>query len=310
MSTTAAVAAKSPTAKKSYPFYFGGAASCVAAIVVHPFDLTKVRLQNTKGSMNHGMFSTMVKIAQNEGFFKLYAGLSASILRQATYSTVRFGVYEKLKDYIQSTTQQKANVGQLLICSSVAGALGGACGNPGDVINVRMQNDGQLPPQQRRNYKHAIDGIIRISKEEGTTALFRGLGPNINRAILMTSSQCVSYDMFKAILLNHTPMQDGIALHLTSSVLAGLVATTVCSPVDVIKTRIMSASTGDHRMSATAIMKQMFKSEGIKSFFKGWTPAFIRLGPQTIITFVVLEQFKTWHDMFQQDRQLAVAHQI
>ncbi|KAG1059798.1 hypothetical protein G6F42_028177 [Rhizopus arrhizus] len=111
MSSTTAVAAKPSSAKKSYPFYFGGAASCVAAIVVHPFDLTKVRLQNTKGSMNHGMFSTMVKIAQNEGFFKLYAGLSASILRQATYSTVRFGVYEKLKDYIQSTTQQsKLNI--------------------------------------------------------------------------------------------------------------------------------------------------------------------------------------------------------
>lgn len=114
----------------------------------------------------------------------------------------------------------EANVGQLLICSSIAGALGGACGNPGDVINVRMQNDGQLPPQQRRNYKHAIDGIIRISKEEGMSALFRGIGPNINRAILMTSSQCVSYDMFKFIILNHTPMQDGISLHLTSSVLA------------------------------------------------------------------------------------------
>ncbi|KAI8644650.1 mitochondrial carrier domain-containing protein [Parasitella parasitica] len=307
MSTTV-----NPTAtlKKSHPFYFGGAASCVAAIVVHPFDLTKVRLQNAKGSMNHSMLSTMIKIAQNEGFFKLYAGLSASILRQATYSTVRFGVYEKLKDYIQSTTQQKVNVGQLLICSSVAGALGGACGNPGDVINVRMQNDGQLPLHQRRNYKHAIDGIIRISKEEGASALFRGLGPNINRAILMTSSQCVSYDIFKSTILNHTSMQDGVGLHLTSSVLAGLVATTVCSPVDVIKTRIMSASTGDHRMSATMIMKQMFKTEGIKSFFKGWTPAFIRLGPQTIITFVVLEQFKTWHDMFQQDRQLTVAHQM
>lgn len=103
MSTTTKPAS---AVKKSYPFYFGGAASCVAAVVVHPFDLTKVRLQNTKGSMNQSMFSTMVKIAQNEGFFKLYAGLSASILRQATYSTVRFGVYEKLKDYIQSTTQQ------------------------------------------------------------------------------------------------------------------------------------------------------------------------------------------------------------
>ena len=114
----------------------------------------------------------------------------------------------------------EANLGELLVCSSIAGALGGACGNPGDVINVRMQNDGQLPPQQRRNYKHALDGIVRISREEGYSALFRGIGPNINRAILMTSSQCVSYDMFKSVLLNYTPMQDGLTLHFSSSVLA------------------------------------------------------------------------------------------
>ncbi|KAI9486407.1 MAG: mitochondrial carrier domain-containing protein [Benjaminiella poitrasii] len=294
------------TVKKSYPFYFGGTASCVAAMVVHPFDLTKVRLQTTKGNAKLGMFSTMIKIAKNEGFFKLYAGLSASILRQATYSTVRFGGYEKLKDFVTATTHRKASLGELLICSSIAGALGGACGNPGDVVNVRMQNDGQLPPQQRRNYKHAIDGIIRISKEEGVSALFRGIGPNISRAILVTSSQCVSYDMFKAILLKHTPIEEGISLHLLSSVLAGLVATTVCSPVDVIKTRVMSATNSadpSSKLSATAIMKQMFKTEGVASFFKGWTPAFIRLGPQTIITFVALERFKLWYDMFQ-DRKL------
>ncbi|KAI8366225.1 mitochondrial carrier domain-containing protein [Blakeslea trispora] len=298
------------TTKKTYPFYFGGAASCVAAVVVHPFDLTKVRLQNTKGSAKLSMFSTMVKIAQNEGFFNLYAGLSASILRQATYSTVRFGVYEKLKDKVQA--QKKAGVMELLLCSSVAGALGGACGNPGDVINVRMQNDGQLPPQQRRNYKHALDGVFRISKEEGTAALFRGLGPNVNRAILMTSAQCVSYDIFKHLILSYTSLQDGVPVHLTSSVLAGLVATTVCSPVDVIKTRIMSASTNDQKMSASQIMKQMFKAEGISSFFKGWTPAFIRLGPQTIITFVVLEQFKSWYDLLQSKSvsTKTIAHQL
>lgn len=86
----------------------------------------------------------------------------------------------------------------------------------------------------------------------------------------------------------------------------GLVATTVCSPVDVIKTRIMSASTSERRLSSMTIMSQMYKMEGIRSFFKGWTPAFIRLGPQTIITFVVLEQLKTWHHALQ-DQQLMVA---
>ena len=83
-----------------------------------------------------------------------------------------------------------------------------------------MQNDGQLPMHQRRNYKNVIDGFVRMSREEGITSLFRGLGPNVNRAILMTSSQCVSYDIFKDLLLRYSPLNDGLTLHFTSSVLA------------------------------------------------------------------------------------------
>jgi hypothetical protein len=37
-----------------------------------------------------------------------------------------------------------------------------------------MQNDCKLPKEQRRNYKHAIDGIIRICREEGPKKLFNG----------------------------------------------------------------------------------------------------------------------------------------
>lgn len=108
----------------------------------------------------------------------------------------------------------------MLFCATTAGIAGGICGNPGDVVNVRMQNDGQLPSHLKRNYMHAFDGLIRIVKEEGASALFRGVGPNINRAILMTASQCVSYDRFKAFFLNHQYLQEGIVLHLSSSILA------------------------------------------------------------------------------------------
>ncbi|KAI8147254.1 mitochondrial carrier domain-containing protein [Fennellomyces sp. T-0311] len=291
------------TIKRSTPFYFGGVSSCIAAITVHPLDLTKVRLQNLKGTDKVGMLSTMIKIARSEGPLRLYAGLSASIFRQATYATVRLGVYEKLKQQLLTTTD-KPTVLQLLGCATMAGALGGACGNPGDVINVRMQYDGQLPAHQRRNYKHAFDGLLRMVKEEGVSSLFRGLGPNVNRAILVTSAQCVSYDTFKDLLLKHSPLSDGMTLHFTSSVLAGLVATTACSPADVIKTRIMAASGKDGKIPATTVMMQMYKTEGLGSFFKGWTPAFIRLGPQTIITFVVLEQLKKWYQAFN-ERKLA-----
>lgn len=106
------------------------------------------------------------------------------------------------------------------MCSTAAGIAGGICGNPGDVVNVRMQNDGQLPSHLKRNYMHAFDGLIRMVKEEGGSSLFRGVGPNINRAILMTSSQCVSYDRFKAFFLKNQYLNEGIGLHLLSSILA------------------------------------------------------------------------------------------
>lgn len=108
----------------------------------------------------------------------------------------------------------------MLVCSSIAGAMGGVFGNAGDVVNVRMQNDGQLPQAQRRNYRNALDGVIRMTREEGVASLMRGVGPNVNRAILMTGSQLVSYDVFKDLLLNTAGLNDGVAVHFGSSLLA------------------------------------------------------------------------------------------
>lgn len=71
--------------------------------------------------------------------------------------------------------------------------------------------------------------------------MFRGVWPNSIRAVLMTASQLASYDGFKRQLLQRTPLEDNLSTHFSASFLAGFVATTICSPVDVIKTRVMSA---------------------------------------------------------------------
>jgi dicarboxylate transporter 10 len=134
--------------------------------------------------------------------------------------------------------------------ATIAGCLGGFFGNPADVINVRMQNDGQLPVEQRRNYRHALDGLRRITIEEGPLALFRGVVPNVQRAMVMTCSQLASYDFFKQQLLATPYFSDSVWTHLTSSLLAGFVATTACAPIDVVKTRVMNSSgTGQKKAS-------------------------------------------------------------
>lgn len=173
--------------------------------------------------------------------------------------------------------------------ASTSGFLGGVAGNPADVLNVRMQHDAALPLAQRRNYRHAFDGIVRMTREEGWRSLFRGVLPNSMRAVLMTASQLASYDGFKKLLLNKTSLGDSPATHFTASFLAGFVATTICSPVDVVKTRIMSAKDTE---ALVGLLTRIYKAEGVKWVFKGWVPSFIRLGPHTIATFLFLEQHK------------------
>ena len=179
--------------------------------------------------------------------------------------------------------------------ASVSGFLGGVAGNPADIINVRMQNDASLPIEQRRNYKHAIDGISRMSREEGVRVAFRGVIPNSIRAMLMTASQLASYDTIKHALLANTPLTDNLLTHFTASIAAGFVATTVCSPVDVIKTQIMSAQEKEKLVS---LLAKIFRTEGAGWMFRGWVPSFVRLGPHTVATFVFLEEHKRLYREF------------
>lgn len=52
-----------------------------------------------------------------------------------------------------------------------------------DIVLVRMTSDSTRPPEQRYNYKHAFDGLLKLVKEEGFEGLTRGLTPNIVRAV-------------------------------------------------------------------------------------------------------------------------------
>lgn len=114
-----------------------------------------------------------------------------------------------------------------------------------------------------------------MGREEGPRSLFRGIWPNTLRAALMTAAQLASYDQFKAYLLKMRMFEDGLLTHFTASLLSGLVATTICSPVDVIKTRIM---TSHDTHGIVHLLADITRKEGVSWMFRGWVPSFMRLG--------------------------------
>jgi dicarboxylate transporter 10 len=71
------------------------------------------------------------------GIRSLYTGLTASLLRQMTYSLVRLGSYEEIKRRLSKGNPPSPV--HLLVAASVAGGLGGVAGNPsGESANLQF----------------------------------------------------------------------------------------------------------------------------------------------------------------------------
>ncbi|XP_043820129.1 mitochondrial dicarboxylate carrier-like [Dromiciops gliroides] len=273
--------------KITFRWYFGGLASAGATCLTHPLDLIKVHLQ-TQHKANIGFAGMAVRVISVSGFMALYSGISASLCRQLTYSVTRFAIYHSLKDHM--TRGQKIHLPfyQKVYMAALGGSIGGFVGSPAEMVNVRMQNDVKMPLHLRRNYSHVLDGMTRIIREEGFSTLFSGATLSSGRGALMTVGQASCYDQIKQLVLSSNSSSDSLSTHVMASFIAGLCATLLCQPLDVLKTRMMNAQDYDgiiHCASETAKL-------GPLAFYKGTFPAAIRLIPHTILTFVFLEQLR------------------
>ena len=184
-------------------FRSGQSVRQVLSVFLAPHDISRhcSRMQTLEGGLKRPSTVTIIRasIAQS-GFRSLYTGLTASLMRQMSYSLVRLGTYEDMKARISRSGPPSTPT--LILMASFAGILGGIAGNPAgsshcafflvsprdiartlDILLVRMTSDSIRPPDKRYGYPNAFTGLISLIKEEGLRGLARGLTPNTVRRL-------------------------------------------------------------------------------------------------------------------------------
>lgn len=266
-------------------------------------DLVKVRLQvqnellkssKSSAQMYNGMFDGLKRIISEEGFLTLFQrGITASMARELSYSSVRMGAYDPIKAFITRNNQpgEKISLVHKILAGASSGAIGSFFANPCDIIKIRQQAQGKIIPGVNnpiyRNFFHAISTIY---KTEGFQGLYRGVGPTTLRASVLTAAQLSSYDHSKFHLLKTGYFSDNIHTHFLSSFISGFVTAVVSSPVDVIKTRYMNDRS--NYKSAFDCFIRTVKSEGVAGLYRGFLPNFGRLGPHFVLSLPLLEQLR------------------
>jgi solute carrier family 25 (mitochondrial carrier), member 14/30 len=194
----------------------------VAALFTHPIDSLKVRLQLHDSTIPKIDF--VKEIIKREGLFSLWRGLSASLLREATYSTLRVALYSPSKAiFALSKDPRNVPLWKKVGAGLISGGIGASITSPFDLLKIRFQ--------AAKTPKGLFATGIDIYRLEGLKGLYRGVNANMIRASILTASQLASYDQTKQTLKAHAGFREGFILHCTASFIAGGICVLTTNPV-------------------------------------------------------------------------------
>ncbi|ERN20407.1 hypothetical protein AMTRI_Chr03g140520 [Amborella trichopoda] len=274
------------------PFVNGGGAGMLATCVIQPIDMIKVRIQLGQGSGTH-VAKTMLR---EEGLGAFYKGLSAGLLRQATYTTARLGSFRILTNKAVAANDGKPlPLYQKALCGLTAGAIGACVGSPADLALIRMQADATLPVAQRRNYKNAFHALFRIVSDEGVLALWKGAGPTVVRAMALNMGMLASYDQSVEFFKDSLGFSEASTV-IGASAVSGFFAAACSLPFDYVKTQIQKMqpdATGKYPYTGSldCAMKTL-KAGGPFKFYTGFPVYCVRIAPHVMMTWIFLNEIQ------------------
>lgn len=134
----------------------------------------------------------------------------------------------------------------------------------------------------------ALRGIF---KKEGFRGLYGGLTPTLIMSIPNTVLYFSVYDEISSKLRNssHSSTWNNTFVPLVSGSIARILATTVTSPFDLIRTRQAAVGTP----SVSYVLKDIMKRGGITSFYEGLGATLLRDAPFSAIYWLSLEYFQS-----------------
>ncbi|KAG5050888.1 hypothetical protein AAZX31_02G049800 [Glycine max] len=283
----------------------GAAAGFATVAVMHPLDVVRTRFQVNDGRVSnfpsykntaHAVFT----IARSEGLRGLYAGFLPGVLGSTISWSLYFFFYDRAKQRYARNREGKLSPGLHLASAAEAGAIVSFFTNPVWLVKTRLQL--QTPLHQTRPYSGVYDAFRTIMREEGFSALYRGIVPGLF-LVSHGAIQFTAYEELRKVIVdfkskgstvdNQNPDKllnsvDYAVLGATSK----LAAVLLTYPFQVIRARLQQRPSGDgvpRYMDTLHVVKETARFESVRGFYKGITANLLKNAPASSITFIVYE---------------------
>lgn len=172
-----------------------GGSAVITVSFIHPIDVVKTRLQiageaGRQTKQYDGVTGVVKTVLADEGASAFYKGIQAAWLREASYTSLRLGLYEPCKGLV-GADKKDASMFKKFVAGAMAGAIGSLAGNPFDVLKTRMMaNEGA----ESRGVAFFANEVYA---NQGMGGFYKGIQANVMRAMILNATKMACYDTCK-----------------------------------------------------------------------------------------------------------------
>ncbi|XP_062125955.1 calcium-binding mitochondrial carrier protein Aralar1 isoform X2 [Drosophila sulfurigaster albostrigata] len=172
----------------------GGCGGAAQVIFTNPLEIVKIRLQ-VAGEIAGGSKISALSVVRELGFFGLYKGAKACLLRDVNFSAIYFPTYAHIKGAFADKDGYNSPV-SLLAAGAIAGIPAAALVTPADVIKTRLQVAAR---QGQTTYTGLWDATKKIMAEEGPRAFWKGTAARVCRSSPQFGVTLFTYELLQRL---------------------------------------------------------------------------------------------------------------
>ncbi|XP_047041016.1 ADP/ATP translocase 1-like [Helicoverpa zea] len=261
-------------------FLAGGISAAVSKTAVAPIERVKILLQVQdvnkqvkKDKKYKGIIDVLVRVPKEQGFFSLWRGNLANVIRYFPTQALNFAFKDKYKSMFLGGIDKHKQFWKYFAGNLAAGGAAGATSMcfvyPLDFARTRLAAD--IGRGKNKQFHGLIDCLTKTIKTDGPLGWYRGFVVSVQGIIIYRATYFGLFDTAKAFF----PDPHNTSLFFTW-VIAQSVTTFagICSyPLDTVRRRMMMQSgvpPEQRQYKSTAhCWAVILKNEGGRAFFKG-----------------------------------------